>query len=136
MGARKMTDLMINQSVMLLDGWAGKLTWDLYLEVLAVDIGHRYTKAAMLRHPRIKDAWDHAKERCRDSDENMAAKPPEVALMHTRNSELEQRVERLTRENQRLLEQFVRWAHNASRRGMSLEELERPLPYVKTKELS
>ncbi|WP_244653750.1 hypothetical protein [Pseudomonas lutea] len=131
-----MTDLMINQSVMLLDGWAGKLTWDLYLEALEVDIGHRYTKAAMLRHPRIKDAWDHAKERCRDSDRNMAAKPPEVALMHTRNSELEQRVERLTRENQRLLEQFVRWAHNASRRGVSLEELERPLPYVKTKELS
>ncbi|MNP77502.1 hypothetical protein D3C76_1749450 [compost metagenome] len=56
--------------------------------------------------------------------------------MDSRNRELEERVQRLTRENTRLLEQFVRWAHNASRRGMSLEELERPLPYVKTKDLS
>lgn len=135
MGAPKMTDLMINQSVLMLDGWAGKLTWDLYLEVLSVEIGHRYTKAAMLRHDRIKEAWDHAKERCRGADEG-SAKPPEIALMNSRNRELEERVERLTRENNRLLEQFVRWAHNASRRGMSLEELDRPLPYVKTKDLS
>lgn len=135
MGAPKMTDLMINQSVLMLDGWAGKLTWDLYLEALSVDIGHRYTKAAMLRHDRIKDAWDHAKERCRGVDEG-SAKPPEIALMNSRNRELEERVERLTRENNRLLEQFVRWAHNASRRGMSQEELDRPLPYVKTKDLS
>jgi len=135
MGAPKMTDQMIHQSVLMLDGWAGKLTWDLYLESLAVDIGHRYTKAAMLRHDRIKDAWDHAKERCRGANED-SSKPPEVALMDSRNRELEERIQRLTRENTRLLEQFVRWAHNASRRGMSLEELERPLPYVKTKELS
>ena len=135
MGAPKMTDLMINQSVLMLDGWAGKLTWDLYLEALSVDIGHRYTKAAMLRHDRIKDAWDHAKERCRGVDEG-STQPPEIALMNSRNRELEERVERLTRENNRLLEQFVRWAHNASRRGMSQEELDRPLPYVKTKDLS
>ena len=59
-----------------------------------------------------------------------------MALMDSRQRELEARVERLTRENNRLLEQFVRWAHNASRRGMSLEDLDRPLPYVKTKDLS
>lgn len=135
MGAPKMTDAIINQSVNILDGWAGKLTWDLYLETLAVDVGHRYTKAAMLRHDRIKDAWDHAKKRCRNSDEG-SSKSPEIALMETRNKELEERVQRLTRENNRLLEQFVRWAHNATRRGMSFEDLERPLPYVKTKDLS
>ena len=135
MGAPKMTDLMINQSVLMLDGWAGKLTWDLYLEALSVDIGHRYTKAAMLRHARIKDAWDHAKERCRGADDGSATLP-EIAIMNSRHRELEERVDRLTRENNRLLEQFVSWAHNASRRGMSLEELDRPLPYVKTKDLS
>jgi hypothetical protein len=135
MGAPKMTDVMINQSVMMLDGWAGKLTWDLYLEALTLDLGHRYTKAAMLRHPRIKDAWGHAKERCRDYVESQS-KAPEVALADSRQRELEARVERLTRENNKLLEQFVRWAHNATRRGMSLEDLDRPLPYVKTKDVS
>lgn len=134
MGAPKMTDQMINQSVMMLDGWAGKLTWDLYLESLAVEIGHRYTKAAMLRHERIKGAWDHAKNRAQINGE-APRKPPEVELATARNRELEERVERLTRENNRLLEQFVRWAHNASRRGLSLEDLDRALPYVKTKDL-
>lgn len=135
MGAPKMTDAMINQSVMMLDGWSGKLTWDLYLESLTVDLGHRYTKAAMLRHARIKDAWGHAKERCRDAVES-SSKNPEAALMDSRQRELEARIERLTRENTKLLEQFVRWAHNATRRGMSLEDLDRPLPYVKTKDLA
>ena len=134
MGAPKMTDQAINQSVMMLDGWTGKLTWDLYLESLAVEIGHRYTKAAMLRHERIKAAWDHAKNRAQNFAE-APKKAPEVELLLARNHELEERVERLTRENNRLLEQFVRWAHNASRRGLSLEDLDRALPYVKTKDL-
>ena len=62
MGAPKLTDKDIEKAVLLLDGWAGKLTWDRYLAVLAVEIGHTYTKVAMLRQPRIKAAWDLAKE--------------------------------------------------------------------------
>lgn len=134
MGAPKMTDKTIDQAVKLLDGWAGKLTWDRYLAVLEVEIGHKYTKAAMLRHVRIKAAWDHAKENVRETTPGAYGNigmEQATARIH----ELEARVERLTRENQSLLEQFVRWSHNATRRGLSLADLDKALPYVLTKEI-
>ncbi|KGS15264.1 hypothetical protein ALP73_00198 [Pseudomonas coronafaciens pv. garcae] len=136
MGAPKLNDTGIDKAVRLLDGWTGKLTWDRYLAMLEVEIGHKYTKAAMLRHPRIKSAWGHAKELARDESGvpvSRSAIETEKALERVRL--LEGRVERLTRENQVLLEQFVRWSHNALRKGMSLAELEAPLPYAKPKEI-
>lgn len=137
MGAPKLNDTGIEKAVRLLDGWTGKLTWDRYLAMLEVDIGHKYTKAAMLRHPRIKSAWDHAKEQAKDDGgvtTSRSAIETEKALERVRL--LEERVERLTRENHALLEQFLRWSHNVIRSGkMTLDELERPLPYAKPKEI-
>ncbi|GAB0078807.1 hypothetical protein I4I80_04575 [Pseudomonas syringae pv. tomato] len=136
MGAPKLHDTGIDKAVRLLDGWTGKLTWDRYLAVLEVEVGHKYTKAAMLRHPRIKLAWDHAKGLASDgggAPGSRNAVETEKALERVRL--LEGRVERLNRENQVLLEQFVRWSHNALRKGVTLEELEAPLPYAKPKEI-
>ena len=133
MGAPKLADAGIEQAVRLLDGWAGKLTWDRYLALLEVEIGHKYTKAAMLRHARIKAAWDDAKEKMRDGG---GVGPVATTQALERIRLLESRVERLTRENNSLLEQFIRWAHNATRRGLRLEDLDRPLPYTKPKEIS
>ncbi|WP_171523897.1 hypothetical protein [Acinetobacter baumannii] len=56
-----------------------------------------------------------------------------MSLSAERIRELERRVERLTLENNQLLEQFVRWAHNATRRGLSLADLDKPLPIVEKK---
>lgn len=137
MGAPKLADSGIEKAVRLLDGWAGKLTWERYLAMLEVEVGHKYTKAAMLRHPRIKAAWDHAKELARDGDtagSSRSAIETEKAIERVRL--LEARVERLTRENNALLEQFVRWSHNAVRRGLTIDDLDHPLPYAKPKEIS
>ena len=136
MGAPKLTDSGIEKAVRLLDGWAGMLTWDRYLVMLAVEIGHKYTKAAMLRHPRIKAAWDHAKDQAReDQGINGSRGSVEMEQAIERVRLLEARIERLTRENNSLLEQFVRWSHNAVRAGLSIEDLDRALPYAKPKEI-
>ena len=136
MGAPKLNDSGIDKAVRLLDGWVGKLTWDRYLAMLEVDIGHKYTKAAMLRHPRIKSAWDHAKEHAKDDNGvSVSRRAVETNKALERVKLLETRVERLTRENNALLEQFVRWSHNAVRGGLTLDDLDRPLPYAKPKEI-
>ncbi|MFG0753693.1 hypothetical protein ACF8O8_12830 [Pseudomonas sp. TYF_14] len=139
MGAPRLHDSGIEKAVRLLDGWAGKLTWDRYLAMLEVELGHRYTKAAMLRHPRIKAAWGHAKEVARDDDSAGAAGGSRGAIETEKAMErvrlLEARIERLTRENNALLEQFVRWSHNAVRRGLTIDDLDHPLPYAKPKEI-
>lgn len=136
MGAPKLNDTGIEKAVRLLDGWVGKLTWDRYLAMLEVEIGHKYTKAAMLRHPRIKSAWDHAKEHAKDDKGVIVSRRAvETDKALERVKLLEARVERLTRENNALLEQFVRWSHNAVRGGLTLDDLERSLPYAKPKEI-
>ncbi|MGI1678711.1 MAG: hypothetical protein K6L75_08275 [Cellvibrionaceae bacterium] len=123
---KRLTDSDIEKAVELLDGWSGKLTWDIYLSVLEADLGHRYTKAAMLRHDRIKSSWDAAKSRVRSIEGGHGS----VGLRQAnkRIHELNGRLERLTNENHQLLEQFVRWSHNAVLMGMKPEELDRPLP--------
>lgn len=134
MGAPKLSDKAIDKAVQVLDGWVGKLTWDLYLAVLAVEIGHKYTKAAMLRQPRIRATWDHAKDRAQEEAPVRGHGNVAMAQSAKRIRELEQRVERLKRENNELLEQFVRWAHNATRRGMTQQDLDKPLPVAIRKE--
>lgn len=137
MGAPKLNDAGIDKAVRLLDGWVGLLTWDRYLAMLEVEIGHKYTKAAMLRQPRIKSAWDHAKEHAKDDNGvvRVSRSAVETDKALERVKLLEARVERLTRENNALLEQFVRWSHNAVRGGLTLDDLDRPLPYAKPKEI-
>lgn len=127
MGAPKLTDKGIDSAVKLLDGWSGKLTWERYLAVLEVEIGHKYTKAAMLRHPRIADAWRQAKNRSSSVSEGGYGN---VALSQAkaRIKRLEQQLDRLERENNQLLEQFLRWSYNAASRGLTIEVLDRPLP--------
>tara|TARA_R110002033_G_scaffold62394_1_gene113124 strand:+ start:6336 stop:6746 length:411 start_codon:yes stop_codon:yes gene_type:complete len=133
MGAPKLTDNDIEKAVMLLDGWSGKLTWKRYLAVLAVEIGHTYSKVAMLRQPRIKAAWDLAKDRVHENAPRGGYGNVAISLSAERVRELERRVERLTFENNQLLEQFVRWSHNATRRGLSLTDLDKPLPLAEKK---
>ena len=123
---KRLTDLDIEKAVELLDGWAGKLTWNIYLTILAAEIGHQYTKAAMLRHDRIKLAWDNAKSRVRTTEGSHGS----VGLKQANNKiqELKDRADRLQRENNALLEQFVRWSYNATLHGLTPEQLNRDLP--------
>ena len=134
MGAPKLTDANIEKAVLVLDGWAGNLIWDRYLVILELEIGHKYTKAAMLRQPRIKAAWDLAKARARESAPAIGHGDVALTLSAKRIEQLEDRVERLQKENNQLLEQFVRWAHNAVRHGLALKDLDRPLPVSIRKE--
>ena len=127
-GAPKLSDEAIEKAVKLLDGWSGKLTWDRYLSVLAVDLGHHYTKVAMLNQPRVRSAWDEAKTRSRQSSVGVGFGDVAIAQAKARIETLQNRVQRLEKENEALLAQFLRWSHNANRLGLSPKDLDRPLP--------
>ena len=123
---KRLSDADIATAVELLDGWAGKLTWDIYLSVLELDLGHKYTKAAMLRHDRVKLAWENAKSRVRSVEGGHGSVGMNQAK--ARIQELTDRLNRMESENNQLLEQFVRWSNNAVMKGLTLEDLDRPLP--------
>lgn len=128
--APRLSDKDIERAVTVLDGWSGKLMWDLYLSELESILGHRYTKVAMLNRARIANAWNLAKTRTRSSAKE--TKHGEVVLTKTMEqvSILKAKVERLEQENNQLLDQFMRWSYNAYRLGVTMDQLDANLPPI------
>lgn len=119
----------IERAVRVLDTWTGKLTWDRYLDELARVLGHRYTKVSMLNRPRIAEAWKLAKLRL--PSVKIRVEDTALAKANDRIDALVNENERITLENDRLKEQFLRWQYNAYQlKALTIEQLDRPLPPV------
>lgn len=129
--ARRLTDADIAAVCELLDGWRGPLTWEGLVASVEQRFGHRYTRQALNLHLRISDAFKLRKRALRDVPERPSSSTPVgVQAMQERLSRLEAENARIKAENQRLLEQFVRWSYNASLRGLDDRCLNQALPRV------
>lgn len=129
--ARRLADADIAAVCEMLDGWRGSLTWEGLVDSVEQRFGHRYTRQALNLHVRISDAFRLRKKVLRDAPERPpSATPVGVQVMQERLSRLEGENGRLNAENQRLLEQFVRWSYNASLRGLDDRYLNQALPKV------
>jgi hypothetical protein len=128
---RNLEDDDIADIVALLDGWSGKLSWELLIEAIERRKHARYTRQALHRHERIGQAFSLRKAALSEGEGTTArASSPELQMALDRITRLEAANARLTAENQRLLEQFVCWAYNAHTRGLDHAFLSRPLPAV------
>ncbi|MDO3659161.1 hypothetical protein [Acinetobacter genomosp. 15BJ] len=133
--APRLTKEKIDIALSLLDSWVGKLTWDRFLALLELDVGHKYTKAALLRHPKFKKNWDSKRWIKNDeSDVNNSYGFKGLNSALAKIDKLENTIERLEKENNLLIEKFVVWATNAANKGITLDELNKPIPTNSNKE--
>lgn len=113
-----------------LDGWKGKLTWDLLIEAVEKASGIAYSRFTFAEYPQIANAFSLKKDILRGTWKPAGSEPRDERV----RAALEQverykfKVQRLEQENQLLLEQFVTWAHNAERKGVTVMMLNAPLP--------
>ncbi|AEI75786.1 hypothetical protein CNE_1c04210 [Cupriavidus necator N-1] len=133
--ARNLGDEDLEAISRLLDGWDGKLSWELLIEAIETRLKARYTRQALSQHARIKLAFQLTKERLtgqpRSKQQGSAGLgATEAQALLERYQRLEGENARLKAENERLLEQFVVWAYNASNRGLDARFLSQPLPRV------
>jgi hypothetical protein len=130
--AKNLCDQDVARIVEVLDGWAGKLTWELLISAVELRLFARYTRQALHKHVRIKEAFRHRKDALANNGERSrpVASFPELQLALDRIDRLTAENERLKKENERLLEQFLRWAYNAHTRNLDKDFLNRPLPLV------
>lgn len=128
--SRNLTPGAIEQIVSILDGWSGKLTWDLLIQSVARRLRGTYTRQALHKHERIKRAFMLRKQILSASVGTRKVISPESQVANDRVARLEGENARLQMENDRLLEQFVRWAYNAYTRGLDEQFLSRPLPTI------
>ena len=128
---KNLADGDIADIVAILDGWTGKLSWDLLIETIAVRRHLHYTRQALHKHERIKHAFAFRKKAIAQGVSGVSdADSPELQAGLERIARLMAESARLEAENQRLLEQFARWAYNAHSRGLDNDFLSRPLPGV------
>jgi hypothetical protein len=127
---RNLEDEDIAKIVAVIDGWSGKLTWELLIDALESRKFARYTRQTLHKHPRIAEAFATRKNSSVSEGKVSRVDSPEMQVCLERIARVETENDRLKRENHTLLEQFARWAYNAHSRGLDKEFLDRPLPNV------
>jgi uncharacterized protein YjcR len=129
--SKNLGDAEIKQIVEVIDGWPGKLTWNLLIDLIEIRLFNRYTRQALYKHERIHHAFEFAKNSLfSETKDTIKSVSPQMKIALDRIARLEAENHRLESENNRLLEQFSRWAYNAHSRGLDHEFLNRPLPGV------
>lgn len=113
-----------------LDAWRGKLTWDRLLDAVQASTGHRYSRFTFAEYPEIANAFSSKKNVLRGSlmRERGAPRDKQVCAVMAQAERYKQKAIRLEAENQLLVEQFVTWAINAERKGVTMDMLNAPLP--------
>jgi len=123
-------DEKIERIVQILDGWTEKLTWDKLIDEIALHLKNRYTRQTLAKHTRIKSAYELIKKNKYDSNKNKVYSPVEVNVLLQELEKIKAENKRLKKEKQDLLAQFARWTYNSYAKGVSKEELDKPLPII------
>lgn len=124
-------DATIERIVQILDGWSGKLSWKLFIEAITLQLHLSYARQTLNNHERIRSGFVARKKELTGKErKSINFESPELQLATQRIQHLEVEIARLTRENNTLLEQFARWAYNASTRQLDLDFLNKPLPLI------
>ncbi|AHI63880.1 hypothetical protein [Burkholderia thailandensis] len=128
--APDLTEERIREVIDILDGWTGKLTWDALLDAVEMAIGIRYSRFTFADYPEIANAFSFKKDALRGKKPGVRSEPRDerVRAALEQAQRYKDKAKRLEQENQLLLEQFVTWATNAERKGVTMAMLNAPLP--------
>ena len=123
--ARHLTERDIKTAEELLEAWPKDLTWKKFCRVHGEMVGHQFSKMALHKEKsgRVLEAFQVAKDRIRGKKSGLGEQTPEERKIE----KLEAKIEVLKRENANLLDRFRCWQHNARVKGVTFEELDRPL---------
>jgi len=126
-----LTDGDIEAILGILDGWPAnrKLCWPALVETIRIHLGKSWSRQALDRHARIKDAFQLRKGGLKKKPaQNRGGFALDLQKALETIEHLEAENARLKNENRGLLEQFARWAYNAHSKGVSESVLNQPLP--------
>lgn len=128
--APALTDERIQVVLGTLDAWKGKLTWDLLIDAIEEATGISYSRFTFAEYPQIANAFSLKKAALRGTWTRKSSLPRDERVRAALEQAERSRAKalRLEQENQLLLEQFVTWAVNAERKGVTIAMLNAPLP--------
>ncbi len=113
----------------ILDGWQGKLSWNALVDEYMCRTGVLATRQKLSRSVQVANAF-------KDRKAQLSTGLPKVSTPQTlkqagqRIERLTSQVNRLTKENERMLDQFRIWQYNAYKHGLNDDQLNEPLPRI------
>ena len=130
--AKHLSDKDIADIVELIDRWHFdvKLTWDKLCEQMQSRLRLEHTRQTIQGYHRIKTAFNDKKINLRGGGKAPKT-PASLSIAANKIARLEVENARLKRENSELLSQFVTWQYNAYAHGVSIPQLNTPLPEKK-----
>lgn len=128
--APDLTDERLTKVTEMLDEWKGKLTWELLLDAVEKSTGHRYSRFTFAEYPEIANAFSLRKDALRGTLPRARGEPRDERLRAAlaQIERYQAKIYRLESENRLLTEQFVTWAINAERKGVTLDILNASMP--------
>lgn len=124
-----LTPARIEVIVGMIRDWEGRLTWNSLIEMIMEKSHVTYTRQSLHKHHAIRIAY----ETYRASEAlgvGSGGRPISASLKASseRVARLESEIAELKIRESLLVEQFVRWAYNASTRGLTEDFLNQALP--------
>lgn len=129
MARRHLTEHDIQVLVDLIDAWGGRLTWDGLCDRAGEVFGFRPTRQTLNAHLAVKSAFNAKKSHIKNGP-TPSRRPSSLSYAEQKIRKLESEVERHRFENERLIEQFIRWQYNAQKRGITKAMLDEHLPVI------
>ena len=125
------TEENLEDIIMLINTWEGKLTWDLLCSEVSQLLNIKsIERQSLANYSDIQKAFSTRKQRIK---ENSKANPqPNVTIDYLQKqvNNLKAQVQRLEEINDRYKKTFIIWQYNAYMKGMTENDLNKPLVAV------
>ena len=122
------TEENLEDIIMLINTWEGKLTWDLLCSEVSQLLNIKsIERQSLANYSNIQKAFSTRKQRIK---ENSKANPqPNVTIDYLQKqvNNLKAQVQRLEEINEQYKQKFIVWQYNAYMHGMTEDKLNKPL---------
>ncbi|WGE92152.1 hypothetical protein [Actinobacillus genomosp. 1] len=122
------TEENLEDIILLINTWEGKLTWDLLCNKVSELLNVKsIERQSLANYSDVQKAFTKRKQRIKESIKANPLPNVTVDYLQKQINNLKAQVERLEEINERYKQQFIVWQYNAYMHGMTSDKLNQPL---------
>ncbi|AJE08289.1 MULTISPECIES: hypothetical protein [Pasteurellaceae] len=125
------TEENLEEILLLINTWDSKLTWDLLCHKVAELLNVRsIERQSLANYPDIQKAFSKRKQKIKEQEAAIPEKNVTIDYLKKQVNNLKAQVQRLEEINDRYKKTFIIWQYNAYMKGMTENDLNKPLVAV------
>ena len=125
------TEENLEEILLLINTWDSKLTWDLLCHKVAELLNVRsIERQSLANYPDIQKAFSKRKQKKKEQEAAIPEKNVTIDYLKKQVNNLKAQVQRLEEINDRYKKTFIIWQYNAYMKGMTENDLNKPLVAV------